>query len=146
MKIIAGSLTVWLLFLSSLAAAPVGSSGPESEEIKAVLKAQTAAWNARDIKGFMAYYWESKDLTFQSGSDRLRGWQTMLDRYQKNYSGEQWGKLDFSDLEITILGPEAAYVLGRWKVEGPGKSGRGVFTLVLRKFPQGWRIIHDHTS
>jgi ketosteroid isomerase-like protein len=22
----------------------------------------------------------------------------------------------------------------------------GVFTLVFRRFPEGWRVIHDHTS
>jgi hypothetical protein len=22
----------------------------------------------------------------------------------------------------------------------------GIFTLVARRFPEGWRIIHDHTS
>jgi ketosteroid isomerase-like protein len=26
-----------------------------------------------------------------------------------------------------------------------GKQPRGVFTLIFRKFPEGWRIIHDHS-
>jgi uncharacterized protein (TIGR02246 family) len=145
-KNVAGGLAVGLLILSPWAAAQVSSSAPQAEEIRAVLKAQTAAWNARNIKGFMAYYWASEELTFQSGGNRIRGWQTMLDRYLKNYSGDQWGSLEFTDLEIRLLGPAAAYVLGRWKVDGTGKAGQGVFTLVLRKLPQGWRIIHDHTS
>jgi len=27
-----------------------------------------------------------------------------------------------------------------------GKTPHGLFTLVFRKFPDGWKIIHDHTS
>ncbi len=131
---------------SAGAAAQAPSANPQAEEIRAVLKAQSAAWNAKDIRGFMAYYWPSEELTFQSGGNRIRGWQAMLDRYLKNYSGDQWGQLEFGDLEIHVLGPEAAYVLGRWKVDGTGKTGQGVFTIILRKLSQGWRIVHDHTS
>lgn len=121
------------------------STGP-TDEIQKILEAQAAAWNAHDIEGFMASYWKSEDVTFQSGGNRYRGWQTMLDRYKTNYAGEYWGILTFSDLEIEILAPDAAYVLGRWKVEAREKPGQGVFTIILRKFPEGWRIIHDHSS
>ena len=27
-----------------------------------------------------------------------------------------------------------------------GKTPRGLFTVVLRKLPEGWRIVHDHSS
>lgn len=132
--------------LPSAGAAQVPAVDPQTEEIRAVLRAQTEAWNAKDIRGFMAFYWPSEDLTFQYGGNRIRGWQAMLDRYLKNYSGDQWGRLEFGDLEIHVLGPGAAYVLGRWKVDGTGKTGQGVFTIILRKLPEGWRIVHDHTS
>ena len=26
------------------------------------------------------------------------------------------------------------------------KTARGRFTLIVRKFPDGWKIVHDHTS
>jgi len=112
---------------SAGAAAQAPSANPQAEEIRAVLKAQSAAWNAKDIRGFMAYYWPSEELTFQSGGNRIRGWQAMLDRYLKNYSGDQWGQLEFGDLEIHVLGPEAAYVLGRWKVERHRQDRPGGF-------------------
>jgi ketosteroid isomerase-like protein len=56
------------------------------------------------------------------------------------------GKLEFSDLEIRQLGPEAALVLGRWHLERQSDEVGGVFSLVFQRFPEGWRIIHDHTS
>jgi ketosteroid isomerase-like protein len=27
-----------------------------------------------------------------------------------------------------------------------GKTPHGLFTLVFRKFPEGWKIIHDHSA
>ncbi len=142
-------LTAGLLFCFVLGMAlPRLGAGAEDPAvaITKLLAAQQAAWNARDIDGFMSYYLRSEDLTFQSGAARYRGWQTMLDRYKKNYAGESWGTLTFSDLEVHLLAPDAAYVLGRWSVASAGKPGQGVFTIILRRFPEGWRIIHDHTS
>jgi beta-aspartyl-peptidase (threonine type) len=57
------------------------------------------------------------------------------------------GKLDFSNLKIEMLGPEAALVRGAWHLTMPeGKNPEGRFTLIFRKLPEGWKIIHDHTS
>jgi ketosteroid isomerase-like protein len=27
-----------------------------------------------------------------------------------------------------------------------GKTPHGLFTLIFKRFPEGWRIVHDHTS
>jgi beta-aspartyl-peptidase (threonine type) len=56
------------------------------------------------------------------------------------------GHLDFSELEITPLGNDAALILGRWHLNRDAGPVGGIFTLVARRFPEGWRIIHDHTS
>jgi L-asparaginase / beta-aspartyl-peptidase len=54
--------------------------------------------------------------------------------------------LKFSALEIRLLGPKAALVLGHWHLQRQSDELEGVFTLVFERFPIGWRIIHDHTS
>jgi beta-aspartyl-peptidase (threonine type) len=57
------------------------------------------------------------------------------------------GKLDFSDLRVEILGPDAALVRGIWQLTmSDGKTPHGRFTLIFRRFADGWKIIHDHTS
>jgi ketosteroid isomerase-like protein len=56
------------------------------------------------------------------------------------------GTLTFSDLEIEQLGPNSAVALGRWELKRASDSLYGRFTLILRKTPDGWRIVHDHTS
>ncbi|MCL4523353.1 MAG: nuclear transport factor 2 family protein [Acidobacteria bacterium] len=120
-------------------------------EIRAVLEAQVAAWNRGDIEGFMAGYWKSEKTTFLSSSGVSRGWQALLERYKRGYPDKKtMGTLAFSEIEINLLGREAAFILGRWQLEREkdGKPDRpgGVFTLVARKFPEGWRIVSDHTS
>jgi uncharacterized protein (TIGR02246 family) len=115
--------------------------------IRAVLDAQRDAWNRGDIEGYMDGYARSKDTVFVSGDNVNRGWQTVLDRYKKNYnSREKMGTLTFSDLEITLVGNDAAIVLGRWHLQRANDEPHGRFTLVFRKTKQGWKIVHDHTS
>jgi beta-aspartyl-peptidase (threonine type) len=72
-----------------------------------------------------------------------------LERYQKKYKsdGKEMGALSFSELDIRVLGTEDAIVRGRWQLKfKDGKAPGGLYTLWLRKLPEGWRIVHDHTS
>jgi len=124
-------------------------SGTAKAAVERVLRAQQAAWNRHDLDGFMAGYWNSPELTFFSGALEHQGWQATLERYRGKYAspGHEMGKLEFSGLRIEMLGAEAAFVRGAWQLTLPdGKMPHGLFTLVLRKFPEGWRIVHDHTS
>jgi len=112
-----------------------------------VLETQVKAWNRDDINAFMQGYWKSDKTEFVGSNGILRGWQAVLDRYRKAYpDGRAMGNLTFSGLEITVLSPTAALVLGEWKLDRAPDYPGGVFTLVFRKFPEGWRIINDHTS
>jgi len=137
-------LLLLFFFLANLAT-PSQNENIRKELIH-ILDLQKAAWNEQDIEGFMAYYWNSEQFTFQSGASRLYGWKTLLERYKKSYSGENWGKLDFTDLEVNALSADSAYVLGRWKLDLQGTTKEGVFTIIFKRFPEGWRIIHDHSS
>ena len=115
--------------------------------VRAVLDAQRDAWNRGDIAGYMAGYSHSNDTTFLSGDSLTRGWQTVHDRYQKNYSSrEKMGTLTFSDLETTVLSSNMVMVIGRWHLQRSNDQPHGRFTLIFRKSSQGWRILHDHTS
>jgi ketosteroid isomerase-like protein len=130
----------------------VAAQGPSSDlvgPIRKVLDDQVAAWNRHDLEGFMAGSWKSPELTFFSGGTELRGWEATLERYRQRYQseGREMGKLDFAELRIEPLGAQAAFVHGRFHlVMKDGKEMGGVFTLIVRKFPQGWKIVHDHTS
>lgn len=124
-----------------------GQEAREIQEIKNVMADQAAAWNRGNIPGYMAGYWKSDKLVFVSGDTVTRGWQPTLERYQKGYNTrEKMGTLTFSDLEITVLSKDAVVVLGSWSLNREGDNPKGKFTLVFRKFKEGWRIVMDHTS
>lgn len=143
---------VSLLFLSLALSTSVAAQSDKQRsaavrEITAVLNTQTDAWNRGDIDGFMRGYWNSEKLVFASGDNVTHGWQTTLDRYKRNYdSREKMGTLKFSDLEFNVISKDAAVVLGSWSLTRTSDNPKGKFTLIFRKFKDGWRIVHDHTS
>lgn len=115
--------------------------------IMEVLKNQQNSWNKADVESFLEGYWHSPELTFSGLNGIARGWDAVRARYQKSYADrEAMGHLEFSELEFRFLGSDAALVLGHWHlIRAKGDIG-GVFSLVWQRFPEGWRIIHDHTS
>lgn len=117
-----------------------------ANDIKAVMNEQAAAWNRGDLEAFMAGYWKSEKLVFVS-TRVTRGWQPTLDNYKKSYPDKAaMGTLSFTDLEVTVLSKDAAVVLGSWALKREKDEPKGKFTLIFRKFKEGWRIVHDHTT
>ena len=136
-----------IMVLSMVAVA--GDDTAARSAIGRVLQTQQDAWNRQDLESFMAGYWNSPDLTFFSGASIASGWQGALERYRKTYqgAGKEMGKLEFSELRIESLGKDSAFVRGAWHLTmSDGKTPHGLFTLIFRRFPDGWKIIHDHTS
>jgi uncharacterized protein (TIGR02246 family) len=116
-------------------------------EIQSVLSAQQDAWNRGDMDAFMNGYAQSASTVFISGDEVTRGWETVRDRYRVKYSDRaKMGTLSFSDIEVTMLSPDAAVVLGRWRLKRANDEPHGRFTLIFKRLPEGWRIVHDHTS
>jgi len=146
--------TIATLLLAGSVVTQVGLGQAATEKaqetaIRKVLQTQVEAWNRHDLEGFMAGYWNSPDLTFFSGATETQGWQATLERYRKKYqSGDaEMGKLEFRDLQIEMLGPKAGFVRGKFLLTlSNGKQPHGLFTLIFREFPEGWRIVHDHSS
>ena len=119
----------------------------DREAILAVLNAQQAAWNRGDVDSFLVGYWHSPELTFSGSSGVSRGWDGVLARYKRNYPDRAaMGELEFRGLEFRFLGPDAALVLGKWHLKREKGDIGGVFSLVWQRFPEGWKIVHDHTS
>jgi len=136
---------------AALAMSALPQSGAEagSSAIRKVIEEQQQAWNHHDLEAFMVGYWNSPDLTFFSGGHESKGWQAALDRYKITYqgAGHEMGKLEFANLRIEMLGPEAAFVRGEFHLTmSDGKTPHGLFTLIFRKFPDGWKIVHDHSA
>lgn len=141
-------ITCVFLLASSVGAVPKYPAEVKSA-IEQVLNNQVEAWNNRDLEKFMQGYWHSPELTFFSGGQALHGWDEALERYRKRYQGEgrEMGKLEFANLNILPLARDAALVRGEWHLTtSDGKNPHGLFTLIFHRYPEGWKIIHDHTS
>jgi ketosteroid isomerase-like protein len=122
----------------------------EAEEgIKHILVSQLEAWNHGKLEAFMAGYWHSPDLEFFSNDAVTKGWEPTLLRYRQRYQGQgkEMGHLEFHDLNIDVLSRKAAVVTGGWELTmSDGKKPHGLFTLVVKRMPGGWKIVHDHSS
>jgi len=145
---------IWILMIPILLVLASGCAEKEAlleNELKAEIRDEVlegeAWWNRGSIEGYLGTYWKSPDLRFASGGKVTFGWQQTLDGYLKRYPDHAaMGRLVFSDLDITILSHESALVFGAWKLERENDQPHGLFTLLLRRFDEGWRIVHDHTS
>ena len=144
-----------LFLLAALALAPFVISAAESAPtgaaaaIRTVMARQQADWNSGNISAFMEGYAQSEQLRFASGGSITYGWAETLARYQEHYdSSEKMGRLNFDILSVDVLSADAAVVFGRWELTlAPEEiKPNGLFTLIFRLTPAGWRIVHDHTS
>lgn len=134
----------YVVFVPGRAAAEIGE---RQREVLNVLAAQVKAWNEGDIDGYMEGYARSDSLRFASGGQVTYGWTSTMERYKDRYSSKRkMGTLTFSDLDVTLISDDAALVFGRWNLERRHDKPWGLFTLLLRRTDDGWRIVHDHTS
>ena len=137
-----------LLLLTLLFSGVVALAGDDDKaQIKAMLNAQTAAWNQADVDGYMDGYWRSEKLRFGSGDTVVYGWQATRDRYAERYdTPEKMGKLWMSDQVIEIFSDTDAMVFGRWHLQRTDEELGGLYTLHLKKIDGRWLIVSDHSS
>ena len=134
-----------LLFFSGMAQAQ--SYQADTSAIRALLQRQQDDWNRGDIAAFMTGYWKSDSLTFTGSAGITYGWNRTYENYLRRYdSREKMGQLRFTLLELRPLGKDHFEVIGKWHLQRSIGDVGGHFTLLLRRFPEGWKIIADHTS
>ncbi len=139
-----------LIVLAACASTPVVRrfEPMDTTAVTSVIERQAAAWNRGDLAGFMESYAKTDSLVFTSGGHVRKGWQDAFDHYQAKYGTDPtaMGHLVFGITQVDPVGADAAVVLGTWTLTDSEHPGTGVFSLVFERRPEGWRIIHDHTS
>lgn len=129
-------------------AAPAELGAEDRAAIERLLEDQRGAWNRGDLDGFLTAYEASDQLLFTSGAKIRRGFTQTHDKYVERYGSATatMGQLEFELLDVRGLGPRAAIVLGRYRLTETPEASEGVFTIVLERQGEVWRIVHDHTS
>jgi len=137
-----------LLVAALLLAAPASAS-PKTERaaILSVVARMEAAWNRGDFRGYMAGF-KNPDVVFVSGGKFQSGWQGTLDHYVRDYGGsaERRGKLHFYNMKVDLLGPDAAMLIGQYRLERGPRVTEGVNTRLFRKARGRWLITMNHVS
>jgi uncharacterized protein (TIGR02246 family) len=137
------------LLAVALLMAPTLRAQSAEDVIRQVLADQVSAWNRGDIVTFMHGYDDSPQTTF-IGKSVEHGYEMILARYQRSYATrEAMGQLEFSGLEVRLLGQDHAVVTGHFhlaRTQAGGGDASGIFSLVFEKEVAGWKIILDHTS
>lgn len=128
---------------------PLHTASRTELDVVKVLVAQERAWNAGDIDGFVKSYKDSPETIF-IGKQVSKGYQQILDDYRHNFTTRaSMGNLVYSEIEVTELSDTFAICTGRYHLDRPRKEGGpadGLFSLVLEKTGEGWKIVLDHTT
>ena len=141
------ALLLLTLATGTVRAADTPAVPSASAQILLILQTQAGAWNRGDIDAFMQTYAPVDDLRFASGGNVTYGWKPTLERYKQRYPDRAaMGTLAFSELTVTELSPDAALVFGHWQLTRAHDQPHGLFTLLVRHTPAGWKIFADHTS
>lgn len=137
-----------LLALAALAS-PAAAASPKAERaaILSTIARMEAAWNRGDFRGYMAGF-KSPDVVFISGGKFQEAWQGTLDHYVRDYGGssERRGKLHFYNMKIELLAPDAAMLVGQYRLERGPRVTEGVNTRLFRKVHGKWLITMNHVS
>ena len=139
--------TILIFTATAILAQTSALSEDDQNAIRELLASQQENWNSGDIDAFMEGYWKSEKLAFVGSGGVIYGWKPTLDGYHMRYPDKTaMGILTFDILELTGLGNSHARLLGTFHLKRTIGDLSGTFTLLLYKFPDGWKIISDHTS
>ena len=141
--------TLFLLAFSlqSLAQKNTPTYHKNETAIRALLAAQTKAWNEGDLVGFMEGYLLSDSLLFVGKSGPTYGFTNTLNNYKKGYPDTaSMGKLTFTLLAVTPIEKKHYRVLGKWALQRSIGDVSGYFTLLFQKIKGKWFVIQDHSS
>ena len=132
------------LALSQSAAA---SSSNDRSAILDTIYRMESAWNRGDFRGYMAGF-KNPDVVFVSGGKFQDGWQGTLDHYVRDYGGsaERRGHLHFYNMKVDLLAPDAAMLIGQYRLERGPRVTEGVNTRLFRKVHGKWLITMNHVS
>ncbi|MGE5562591.1 MAG: YybH family protein [Bacillota bacterium] len=135
--------------MSLIAFLALAAASPQAEKaaILDVIHRMEAAWNRGDFRGYMAGF-KNPDVVFVSGGKFQQGWQGTLDHYIRDYGGspERRGQLHFYNMKVDLLAPDAAMLVGQYRLVRGARVTEGVNTRLFKKFHGRWLITMNHVS
>ncbi len=140
----------WVMAVALVSAPSAGSAQAPSDgeaRVRASLTESAAAWNRGDLKGHLADNADS--ISFMTGKGPVVGKDKTEESLRRAFfrDGRPLQSLRFEQVSVRPLGQRHALAVGRFVLTGGGLPERsGWFSTVWESRPEGWRVIHDHTS
>jgi beta-aspartyl-peptidase (threonine type) len=112
------------------------------------LERAAADWNRGDLESFLSDYAPESTTTFVDGRRARSGIEFIRGVYAPRFSGgAKRDSLHFEEIEVRPLSPSLSLVTARFVLQrGIEITASGPFTLVMERRPDGWKILHDHSS
>ena len=104
-----------------------------------------------NVNEVTSVYWNSPRLNlFNYNGTVTKGWEQMRKNRESSYPEIKDVKLDVRDINVTMLGRDAALLTCLWtqsqNYKGTPETASGRMTLVFRKVGNAWKAIHLHSS
>jgi hypothetical protein len=121
----------------------------DGQQVYEVLLRMLDRWNAHDLEGHLAVYWNSPELLVVIDAEQFNGWKQLHDSYINGYPDRNsMGFINPARIQVKLLKPDLALALAWWSMSFPNSKTKvvGSTTMNLQKFEDGWKIVAAHSS
>jgi ketosteroid isomerase-like protein len=123
----------------------------DSEAVLAAFNKLLVGIRHASVNEVTGVYWNSPRLNlFNYNGTVTKGWEQMRTNRASSYPEIKDVKLDVRDVNVTMLGRDAALVTCIWTqaqtYKGTPETASGRMTLVFRRIGNAWKAIHLHSS
>jgi ketosteroid isomerase-like protein len=148
-SLVADTQSTWVFDSAKPTPTPSGSPDPltDQEQVYSVILDQLRYWNAHDIERYMECFWKSPDLLVVNDGEQVMGWAEILATYQRGFPNRaEMGSITLQRVKLQRLGPDFYLGLSWFVVRLNGKDSYATDTMIFRRFPEGWKVVSDHSS
>ena len=135
---------------ASVAATPpvvVPTTAETFDAVSNTLDAAAEAWSSGDVDAVMATYVADEPLLVFLGDTPIKGPDAVRAALEARAAQPGGlGQMTYEWFETLQFDVNTTVVSGRVVMRREGKTYRGLFTRVLRRTEDGWRIVHDQLA
>lgn len=122
------------------------STAQTFEAVSNFLDEAAAIWSEGDIEAVMATYVVDEPLLVFLGDTPLKGPDAVRAALDARAADGGLGAMSYEWFETIQFDANTAVASGRVIMARKGQIHRGLFTRVLRRTEDGWRIVHDQLA
>ena len=117
------------------------------DAVSNTLDAAAEAWSSGDVEAVMATYVADEPLLVFLGDTPVKGPDAVRAALEARAAQPGGlGQMTYEWFETLQFDVNTTVVSGRVVMRREGKTHRGLFTRVLRRTEDGWRIVHDQLA